>query len=73
MVAVADFDLIQALCEGAVLVVRPDHTNRSACFKAIETVAKDKFLGIIVNRVEDWFLTRSHSHQLYYQNRYDRR
>jgi capsular exopolysaccharide synthesis family protein len=73
MVAVADFDLIQALCEGVVLVVRPDHTNRNACFKAIETVAKDKFLGIIVNSVEDWFVTRSHSHQLYYQSRYDRR
>jgi capsular exopolysaccharide synthesis family protein len=43
--AVADFDLIQAPCDGVVLVVRPDHTNRPLLRKSLEIVAKPKFLG----------------------------
>ena len=38
MEAVADYDLIQAACDGVVVVVRPDHTNRKACFELIDKV-----------------------------------
>ena len=34
--AVADYDLIQAVSDGVILVVRPDHTNRNLCRKAME-------------------------------------
>ncbi len=51
--AVADYDLIQAVCDGIILVVRPDHTNRNLCWKAIEFVPKAKFLGVLLNCVPD--------------------
>jgi capsular exopolysaccharide synthesis family protein len=56
---VADFDLIQLASDGTVLVVRPDHTKRAACFKALETVPKEKLLGVMLNCEADWFLSRN--------------
>jgi receptor protein-tyrosine kinase len=56
--AVADFDLIQMAAEATVLVVRPDHSKRTACFKAIELVPKEKFLGVILNCAENWVFQR---------------
>lgn len=63
--AVADYDLIQAACDGVVVVIRPDHSNRRLCRKALEGVPKEKLLGVVLNQVEDWFLWRaqdSYSH-----------
>jgi capsular exopolysaccharide synthesis family protein len=57
--SVADYELLQASCDGVVLVVRPDHTKRQACMKAIGTIPKDKLIGVVVNCVSDWFLARS--------------
>ena len=54
MAAVADFDLIQAACDGVILVVRPDRTNRTLFKKSLELVPKDKFLGVVLNCVPDW-------------------
>ena len=56
--AVADFELIQMAAEATVLVVRPDHSKRTACFKAIELVPKEKFLGVILNCAENWIFQR---------------
>jgi capsular exopolysaccharide synthesis family protein len=56
--AVADFDLIQLAADGTILVVRPDHTKRAACFKALETVPQEKLLGVLLNCEADWFLSR---------------
>src|SRR4029077_468438 len=55
---VADYDLLEATCDGVVLVIRPDHTNRSASKKALEAVRKNKLLGIVLNCLENWFLTK---------------
>jgi capsular exopolysaccharide synthesis family protein len=52
--AVADYELIQAVSDGVILVVRPDHTNRLLCQKALETVPKAKLLGVLMNCVPDW-------------------
>jgi len=52
--AVADYDLIQAVCDGVILVIRPDHTDRVLCQKSLETVPKAKFLGVLLNCVPDW-------------------
>ena len=59
---VTDYDLIQAACDGVVLVLRPDHTKRSAGLEALKTVAKEKLLGVITNAVEDWFLKKTQSY-----------
>jgi Mrp family chromosome partitioning ATPase len=57
---VADFDLIQAGCDASILVVRPDRTDRQACFRAIETMPKGKCLGIVVNVVPKWLFGKNY-------------
>jgi Mrp family chromosome partitioning ATPase len=51
---VADYELIQAVCDGVILVMRPDFTNRQLCKIAFDFVPKDKFLGVVLNCVPDW-------------------
>ena len=63
---VADYELIQAVCDGVILVIRPDHTNRNLCRKAIEFVPKSKFLGVLLNCVPDWALDAHTSADYYY-------
>jgi capsular exopolysaccharide synthesis family protein len=68
--ALADFDLIQAPCDGTILVIRPDHTNRPLTRHALQSVPKDKFLGVVLNCVPEWFLGKSH-HAAYYYYGYE--
>ena len=63
--AVADYDLIQAVCDGVVLVLRPDHTNRKQCKAALDLIPKDKLIGAVLNCVPNWFLGR-YSSPYYY-------
>ena len=56
--AVADYDLIQAVCDGVILVVRPDHTNRQLCQRSLEAVPKAQLLGVLLNCVPEWSLAR---------------
>jgi capsular exopolysaccharide synthesis family protein len=65
---VADYDLIQSLCNAVLLVVRPGHTNRKLLQKTIDQMPAERFLGVVVNAVDDWFLWRTHSH--YYDGYY---
>ena len=60
--AVADYDLLQASCDGVILVVRPDHTKRALCMKAIKTVPKSKLIGVLLNGIEDNFFGRGAGH-----------
>jgi capsular exopolysaccharide synthesis family protein len=69
MTAVTDFKLVQQICDGVLVVVRPDHTNRAIFAKAMEVQQKDKFLGTVVNAVEDWFLWNTNDHYKYYSSR----
>ena len=64
--AVADYDLIQAVCDGVILVVRPDHTNRRLCQKSLESIPKAKFLGVLLNCVPDWSPSKSTGADYYY-------
>jgi capsular exopolysaccharide synthesis family protein len=52
--AVADYDLVQSVAEGVLMVIRPDHTNRTLCMRALEIIPKEKQLGVILNCVENW-------------------
>jgi protein-tyrosine kinase len=56
--AVADSELLHSVCDGVLVVVRPDHTGRASCTRALETLRDGKLLGVVVNCVEDWFLSR---------------
>jgi len=55
---VADYDLIQACSDGVVLVVRPDHTLRDLCLKAVEMIPADKLVGVVINMPPVWFLSK---------------
>ena len=56
---VADYDIIQASVDAVVLVARTDHTNRARFLAVLESVPKRKLIGVVMNCVPDWFLTRS--------------
>jgi len=56
--AVADYDLLQAACDGVIVVVRPDYTDRKRTVKTLQDVAKDKLLGVVVNSVHGMLLDR---------------
>jgi len=62
---VADYDLIASVCDGVILVVRPDHTPRPALANALAKV-KNKLTGILINDAEDWLLWRTKSSSYYY-------
>jgi len=64
--SVADNDLIQATCDGVVLVVRPDHTNRQLYEKALKVVPRAKFLGVVLNCIPDWSPGRHGVSDYYY-------
>jgi capsular exopolysaccharide synthesis family protein len=57
--AVADYELIEAGCDGVILVVRPDHTDRNLFRMAQKLVAREKMLGVLMNGADDWFLWKT--------------
>jgi capsular exopolysaccharide synthesis family protein len=60
-----DFDLIATACDGVILVLTPDCTDRYLAFRALEKVG-DKLLGVLINRAEDWFLWKRQASNYYY-------
>ena len=67
--AVADYEVIQDTCDGVILVVRQDHSNRTAFMKALASVGTQKRLGVILNSAaDDWLLRHSAG---YYYGDYD--
>jgi capsular exopolysaccharide synthesis family protein len=64
--SLADYDLIHAVSDGVLLVARPDYTNRTRCLNALNSIPQERLLGVILNCVEDWFLSKSSSHYGYY-------
>lgn len=54
--AVADFKLVQHVCDGVLMIVRPDHTGRTELFRALEIEKKKKLLGVVINAFDDWFM-----------------
>lgn len=62
----ADYSLLERMADASMLVVRANHTDRSAMDSALECVDPDKFLGLVLNQSEDWFLWKSRSNYGYY-------
>lgn len=58
--AVADYELIQESCDGVIMVVRPDHTDRTLFNKAFELISEVKRLGVVLNCAHEWFLWKTH-------------
>lgn len=67
--AVADYELIQAVADGVVVVVRPDHTKRTIFDEALKTLPSEKLLGVVMNCVADWFVTKQQHYGYAYQAR----
>lgn len=66
--ALADYELIQASCDGVIIVVRPDHTDRTLVSKAFELIPERKRLGVVLNCAYEWFLWKTHE-SYYYSSR----
>ena len=62
---VADYELLQLICDGVIVVARPDHSDRRAFFKALEAVPQEKLLGVVLNCVEDWWLWKTPAYGYY--------
>jgi len=52
---VADYELIERVVDGVIVVVRPDHTDRTVCLAALQSISRDKLLGVITNCVPERF------------------
>jgi capsular exopolysaccharide synthesis family protein len=55
---VADYDLVQDVSDGVILVIRPDHTNRTLGLKALQSIPPEKLVGVVINCATEWFLTK---------------
>jgi capsular exopolysaccharide synthesis family protein len=63
---VADFKLVHQVCDGAVLVLRPDHTKRSSFMRAFAVDSPFKILGTVINESQEWFLAKNEEYHEYY-------
>jgi len=64
--AVTDYDLVQAIADGVIFVVRPDHSDRNLCLGALQKVnAAGNLVGVLINCAEDWFLFRRYGRYYY--------
>ncbi|HLH30966.1 MAG TPA: CpsD/CapB family tyrosine-protein kinase [Terriglobia bacterium] len=63
--AVADYELIQTVCDGVLLVIRPDHTARKLCFQAFQAIPQERLIGVLLNCVPKWFV-RPDDYSSYY-------
>ncbi len=64
--AVTDYDLVQAVADGVIFVVRPNHSDRNLCLSALHKVnATGKLTGVLVNCAENWFLYKRYGRYPY--------
>jgi receptor protein-tyrosine kinase len=54
MGAVADCDLIQLAADGILMVLRPEHTQRSNCMRALGSISKEQLIGVLLNCTKSW-------------------
>jgi protein-tyrosine kinase len=52
---VADYELIQSVSDGTLLVLRPDHTKRAMAAEAWKAIPHEKLIGVVMNSVPKWF------------------
>jgi capsular exopolysaccharide synthesis family protein len=71
---VADYDLIAPVCDRTILVVRPDHTDRSAFLDIVARV-RPHLVGLVVNSCKRWLFSKSpvRDYRYYYDSRDEKR
>jgi capsular exopolysaccharide synthesis family protein len=69
---VTDHELLQLTADGVILVVRPDHSNRAAVLKALDTIPNAKMLGVVLNCVDDWWLWKAPDSGYYRNHKSDK-
>ena len=71
---VADYDLVQDVADGVVVVVRPDHTNRAVCLRTLAAIPPEKLIGVLINCSANWIFSRplGHRYDYYYTDKADR-
>ncbi len=57
--AVADYELLEIVCDGMVFVVRQGHTDRMLCFEALSQIPPEKLIGVIMNGAQDFLFWKS--------------
>lgn len=57
--AVTDYELIQSACDGVIIIARQDHTNRKLLLASIESVPKERLIGVILNCTTPWILKKT--------------
>lgn len=62
---VADYNLIEAVADGVLMVMRPGHTARLAFHAALSDISRAKFLGVLVNDFQDWMFWKSRGYRYY--------
>lgn len=67
--AVSEYDLLQTACDGVIVVGRQDHTRVEEFLKAVRSVPGEKVIGVVMNCVSDWFLSRPYSSYDYPQQK----
>lgn len=45
----ADYEIAQHVCDGVLMVVRENHTSRTAMHRALRAIPKSKLLGVVLN------------------------
>jgi capsular exopolysaccharide synthesis family protein len=64
--SVADYDLLQDVADGIVVVMRPDHTKRKSASEALRHIPRSKLLGVVLNCMSGWLLEGSGEEYYYY-------
>lgn len=62
---VADYEILQHISDATIIVIRPDHTNRGACMKALQSVPKEKLVGVVVNCARQWWFAKPEHYRRY--------
>lgn len=57
--AVTDYDLIQSACDGVIIIARQDHTSRKLLLASIDSVPKERLIGVILNCATPWILKKT--------------
>lgn len=47
--AVADYELLQTVSDGVLLIMRPDNTKRLLAMRALQGIPKTKLIGVVLN------------------------
>jgi polysaccharide biosynthesis transport protein len=63
----ADFPILERLCDATAFVVRPGFTEMSAIQDSLATLDTDKFVGTVINQNVEWWLWKSSSYYGYYR------